>query len=169
VAGTTLHFGRDGGVIHGLRATRPMDERLHITFHSDGTADGTFPVHVFDVDAETKTDVGGVRYEVTVLRPEAEPFAVDLAARRTKDGSVELSWPHAVHHRAYRILRSTEPEPGTGDEIGEFDAGEARETEAVRFIDPEGRGRRFYYSVVSMSDGGEKLSAAVTADSNVNE
>jgi hypothetical protein len=168
VEGTRLFFGREGGVIHGLYSERALDERLDLTFLSDGGEDGTFPIHVFDVDRETGEDVGGVRYEVSVMRPDAEPFPVDLAAVRNEEGVVELTWPHAVHHKGYRILRSEKPEPGAGEEIGFIEAGEARETEALRFIDGESRERSFFYSVVSISEGGETVSETATADAPLN-
>lgn len=161
--GTVLYFGRDGGAIHGLRPTREVDVRLHLTFISDGSEDGTFPVHIEDLDVEAKTVTGGVRYEVTLLKPETEPFPAELAAVRNREGLVELTWPHVVHHKAYRVLRSDKPD-GRGEEIAAFEAGEARETEAVRFIDAESKGRPFFYSVVSISEGGETISAPATAD-----
>jgi Mg-chelatase subunit ChlD len=168
VEGTTLFFGPEGGVIHGLASDRALDERLNLAFHSDGEV-GTFPVHVFDLDRETGEDVGGVRYEVSVLSPDTAPFPADLAAVRTKDGMVELTWPHAVHHRAYRILRSEKPEAGSGEEIGFIEATEETlETSALRFFDRESLDRRFFYSVVSISEGGETVSESVSADAAAN-
>jgi hypothetical protein len=102
------------------------------------------------------------------MRPDAEPFAVDLAAVRNAEGVVELTWPHAVHHKGYRILRSEKPERGSGEEIGFIEAGEADETTALRFIDGESRERSFFYSVVSISEGGETVSETATADAPLN-
>ncbi|MCE9672131.1 VWA domain-containing protein [Myxococcus stipitatus] len=167
IEGTRLYFGPGGGAL-GLRTQEKLDERIHLTFKSDGKA-GEFPLHVFETDEEG-TELGGVRYDVKVIKPETEPLRVDLAARRIRDGSVvELTWPHAVHHKAYRIYRTDKVGSGAMEAIGEVAAGaDASETTALRFHDAGAKEGRFHYAVESISEGGSVLSDFVAVDPSSN-
>jgi hypothetical protein len=167
VQGTTLVFGPDGGTVNGIKTDKPIDARLNLTFAAGGET-GTFPVMLYEFDPAQKVDLGGVRYDVSVLSPDAQPVPVDLSAQR-RDSLVELSWPHSVQHKAYRVFRSDSPERGTGEVIGELDAGDASETEALHFIiDASKTPGGGYYSVQSLSNSGAVFSEPVSADSTPN-
>ncbi|WP_224368175.1 vWA domain-containing protein [Hyalangium versicolor] len=165
--GTTLYISPKGGALRGLLTDATLDERLTLTFLSSG-ATGNFPLQVYELDTREQKDVGGVLYDVTVLSPTARPFAVELGAQRTTDGLVELTWPHAAHHKAYRIYRGPSTDAAAATPIGEVDASKSTETEAVRFTDRNSKGVTYYYFVESLSGGGSVLSAAATADSSLN-
>ncbi|MCP3100229.1 VWA domain-containing protein [Myxococcus sp. K15C18031901] len=165
VEGTRLRFGGGGGSLT-FRTQEKMDERIHLTFTSKGEA-GEFPVNVFETDDKGQ-ELGGVRYDVNVLSPDTAPFPVDLAARLDREaGVVALTWPHAVHHKAYRIYRTDKLDGTRGEAIGGFEVDAATtETTALRFFDKDSAaGKRFYYSVESISGGGSTFSDFVTPDS----
>ncbi|GHG61891.1 hypothetical protein GCM10012319_00150 [Comamonas sp. KCTC 72670] len=150
--GSTLFFGGHGGAVN-FRVGKTVTHRLDLTFKSDGH-EGVFPMNVFEV-FDGKEPVGGVRYDVTVIPPHAEPLPVAPAVRPVGDKGVELSWHHAVHHKHYTLLRSTNPASGDFEPIAEIVPDErASETVALRFVDAASDGAGFFYAVVSHSRGG---------------
>lgn len=112
---------------------------------------------------DRKDPIGGVRYEVNVISPDAEPVAVELAVRSVDGKYTELTWPHTVHHKHYVVYRSENPEAGGMEAIGEVDVSEAfTETTAVRFVDASDATRHYFYAVESHTDGNKTLSGWVT-------
>lgn len=166
IEGTTLFFGGHGGTI-ALHGNKEMDERIHVSFVSDGPT-GAFPMNFFEMD-DRKDPVGGVRYDLNVIAPDAEPTPVELAVSADAKG-LKLTWPHTVHHKHYVVFRSANPETGEMEAIGEVAASEDfSETTAVSFFDRDASAdRRFFYAVESHSDSGKTLSGWVTLEAPAN-
>ncbi|WP_253996793.1 vWA domain-containing protein [Myxococcus qinghaiensis] len=162
VEGRTLYFGGHGGAL-AFKADKPLDERIHVRFKSHGE-EGLFPMNIFEMD-DRKEPIGGVRYDIDVISPDAEPDRVELAVRALDGKYAELTWPHSVHHKHYVVYRSLEPKAGHMEAIGEVSASEDLDaTTAVRFLDGNDASRRFFYAVESHTNSGKKLSEWVTLE-----
>ncbi|AKQ64707.1 hypothetical protein A176_001619 [Myxococcus hansupus] len=158
--GSTLFFGGHGGAVN-FHLGKTMTHRLHLTFKAGGE-EGVFPMNVFEV-FDGKESVGGVRYDITVIPPHAEPVPVAPAVRHLGDKGVELSWHHAVHHRHYTLVRSKNPASGDFERFAEvMPTEDASETAALRFVLGSRDDADYFYAVESHSEGGSVVSEWVT-------
>jgi hypothetical protein len=176
---STLVVSPEGGKLYGLPLKEGGTDRLEVTFEVSGDASpGVREVLFRQLGSDGKKDFGGVRWDINVLSPDAPAVATTVEATRNTKKLVELTWPHTVHHKAYRIWRldagdaskkGARAGKGAGEPIATIDAGEAVETTAVRFIDPDSAGRAGVYTVESISQAGDSaFSEPVASDPTFN-
>lgn len=166
----TLTIAPQGGRLIDLRP-RVIGDPIWLTFE---ITDRTEPGQIFvDVVQEAvlpgsngiKQDIGGVRYTIDIIAPDAPPVATTPAIRLTDEG-IRLSWPHFLPNKVYEIWRSPSPvfvpgAPGTV-RLGQV-AAPADVTQAGIYIDTTIRSRteKAYYIIRSINPGGQ------TADSRI--
>jgi hypothetical protein len=167
VGPTQLLISSRGATVAGVPA--PAQGRATVDLSFTLRTPGTWPVRVHQVGGETGEDVGGVEYQLVVVRPD-EPATAPAVAAVAEDRGVRLSWTHDAQHVQYTVWRSTQPDfrPGEGERIADVDAAGADATSALTFTDPAGGGNPLYYRVQSRSSSSDAFSDVVTASPGSN-
>src|ERR1044071_5845285 len=167
VGATQLLISAQGAMVVDVPA--PAQGRATVGLNFTVQTPGTWPVSVRQLSRETGEELGGVEYQLVVVRPD-EPATAPTVAAAADSRGVKLSWTHDAQHIHYTIWRSTQPnfQPGEGTVIGEMDAGGADVTSALTFTDPAGAGSTVYYRVQSRSSSSSAFSAVATASPGSN-
>jgi hypothetical protein len=167
VGATQLLISPQGAMVVDVPA--PAQGRATVGLNFTVQTPGTWPVRVRQLSRETGEELGGVEYQLVVVRPD-EPATAPTVAAAADSRGVKLSWTHDAQHIHYTIWRSAQPnfQPGEGAVIGEMDAAGADVTSALTFTDPAGAGSTFYYRVQSRSSSSSAFSAVATASPGAN-
>jgi hypothetical protein len=167
IGATQLLIAPQGGMVVDVPA--PAQGRATVGLNFTVQTPGTWPVRVRQISRETGEELGGVEYQLVVVRPDEPATAPTVAAVGDSKG-VKLSWTHDAQHIHYAIWRSTQPnfQPGEGAVVAEMDAAGADVTSALTFTDPASAGTAFYYRVESRSSSSGAFSDVATASAGTN-